>query len=179
MANTMWAPHCGEGSDGSVSGFATTGKPSRWRWLMAEATHHAAPRRQKPASAITVNDAPQGQMNADAEYFELSSDEEVAPAREMRPPCLGELSRPRKRVQRHTVEQLIETFVPVPMLDVPVLQSVEQLVDVLKIIDISVREQVDVPKIISKDNIPQRAVLRLPLRASALFTRAPSRGSRG
>ena len=48
---------------------------------LAEAQHHAAPRRQKPASAITVNDAPRGQKNADAEYFELSSDEEVASAR--------------------------------------------------------------------------------------------------
>ena len=47
---------------------------------LAEATHHAAPRRQKPASA-TVYDAPRGQKNADAEYFELSSDEEVASAR--------------------------------------------------------------------------------------------------
>ena len=45
---------------------------------LAEAQHHAAPRRQKPASAITVNDAPRGQKNADDEYFELSSEEEVA-----------------------------------------------------------------------------------------------------
>ena len=47
---------------------------------LAEAKHHAAPRRPKPASAITVNDAPRGQKNADAEYFELSSEEEVASA---------------------------------------------------------------------------------------------------
>ena len=47
---------------------------------LAEATHHAAPRRLKPANAITVNDAPLGQKNAGAEHFELSSDEEVAPA---------------------------------------------------------------------------------------------------
>ena len=43
---------------------------------LAEASHHAAPRRLKPASAITVNDAPRGQENADAEYFELRSEEE-------------------------------------------------------------------------------------------------------
>ena len=37
------------------------------------------------------------------------------------------------------------------------------VLDVLKIIDISVPEQVvDVPKIIFQDNIPQRAVLRVP-----------------
>ena len=51
---------------------------------LAAATQHAAPRRQKPASAITENDAPRGQENADAEYFELSSEEEVASARVMR-----------------------------------------------------------------------------------------------
>ena len=69
---------------------------------LAEAQHHAAPRRQKPASAITVNDASRGQKNADAEYFELSSDEEVASARGMRPAPLWE-PRPQERVQRHRV----------------------------------------------------------------------------
>ena len=38
---------------------------------LTEATHHAAPRRQKPASAITVSDAPRGQKNTGAEYFVL------------------------------------------------------------------------------------------------------------
>ena len=46
------------------------------------------------------------------------------------PPCLGESPGPQERMQRHTVEQIIETFVPVPMLDVPVPQTVDQLVDV-------------------------------------------------
>ena len=43
-------------------------------------------------------------------------------------------------------------------------QSVDQRVDVLKIIDLSspVQQIIDVPKIISQDNIPQRAVLRVP-----------------
>ena len=40
-------------------------------------------------------------------------------------------------VQRHTVEQIIETFVPVQILDGPVPPSVGQLVNVLKIIDVS------------------------------------------
>ena len=64
---------------------------------LAEATHHAAPRRQKPACAITVNDAPRGQRNAGAEYFELSSDEEVAPGG----------VRPGERVQRHTLKHAV------------------------------------------------------------------------
>ena len=57
----------------------------------------------------------------------------------------------------------VETFVLVPVLDVPVLQSVDQPVDVLKITDISspVEQVIDEPKII-EDNIPQRAVLRVP-----------------
>ena len=110
---------------------------------LAEAQHHAAARRPKPASAITVNDAPRGQKNADAEYFELSSDEEVASARGMRPAPLSE-PRPQERVQRHTMEQMIESFVPVPILDLdaPVPQMVEQLVGVLKVFDQSLPEQV-------------------------------------
>ena len=71
---------------------------------LAEATHYAASRRQKPA-AFTVNDAPRGDKNAGAEYFEVSSDEKVAPARGLRPAPLGE-PQPQDRVQRHTVEQL-------------------------------------------------------------------------
>ena len=100
---------------------------------LAEATHRAAPPRQKPASAITVNDAPRGHKDAGAEYFELSSDEEVAPARGSRPPCLGEPRGPQARVQRHTVEQMFESFVPVPVLDhdVPVPQMEDQLVGAL------------------------------------------------
>ena len=75
-----------------------------------------------------------------------------------RPPCLGESPGPQERIQRHT-----ETFVPVPVLDVPVPQSVDQQVDVLKIIDTTspVEQVIDVPKII-QDNIPQHALLRAP-----------------
>ena len=47
---------------------------------------------------------------------------------------------------------------PVPFLDVPVPQTVGQLVEVLRLIDTVVPEQViDVPKITSQDVIPQRA----------------------
>ena len=79
------------------------------------------------------------------------------------PPCLGE-SPAQERTQRHTVEHIIETFVPVPMLDVLVPLMVVEPVDVLKIRGISslVAQVIDVPKIISQDNIPQRAVLRVP-----------------
>ena len=64
-------------------------------------------------------------------------------------------------VLRHTVEQIIETFVPVHILDDPVPLRVEQLMDILKIIDMSssVVQVIDVPKIISQDSIPQRTLL--------------------
>ena len=70
--------------------------------------------------------------------------------------------RPQERVQRHTVECLVDTFVPIPILDVPVPQSVDQPVDVMTIIDISspLEQVIDVPKIISQDSILQRAALR-------------------
>ena len=52
------------------------------------------------------------------------------------------------QIRRRTVEPIFETFVAVPSLDDLVLQSVDQPVDVQKILDISVPEQViDVPKI--------------------------------
>ena len=56
-----------------------------------------------------------------------------------RPPCLGEPPGPQERIQHHTVEQMIESFVPVPMLDhdAPVPQAVDQLVGVLQILDMS------------------------------------------
>ena len=174
----MWS-HVDDGEH--VTGSAKRRRERRLRqWLrhermtvamaLAEAQHHAAPRRQKPASAITVNDAPRGQKNADAEYFELSSDEEVASARGMRPAPLWE-PRPQERVQRHTAEQMIESFVPVPILDLdaPVPQMVEQLVGVLKVFDQSLPEQViEVPKITLQAGVPHRAAPRKPQLAEQL-----------
>ena len=57
----------------------------------------------------------------------------------------------------------------VQLLDVPVPQPVGQLVEVLRLIDTVVPEQVvDMPKITSQDVIPQRAVLRVPQMAEQL-----------
>ena len=88
----------------------------------------------------------------------------------LRPTGLVEPRGPQERIQRHTAEQMIESFVPVPMLDhdAPVPQMVDQLVDMLKLFDNSVPEQViDVPKI-SQDAIPQRTVLCEPQLAEQL-----------
>ena len=60
----------------------------------------------------------------------------------MRLASLAEPPGPQERFQRRTMKPIFETFVSVPSLDVPVLQSVDQLVDVLKILDVSVPEQV-------------------------------------
>ena len=88
----------------------------------------------------------------------------------MRQAPLGE-PRLQERVQRHAVEQMIESFVPVPMLDLdaPVPQIVGHLVDVLKIFDRGLSEQViGVPKVTLQDVVPHRAALREPHLAEQL-----------
>ena len=115
-----------------------------------------------------VNDAPRGQENADAEYFELSSEEEVASARGMRPAPLWE-PRPQERVQRHAVEQLADDAPRVPLLDFLVPLMVDKLEDVLKIVDLFVPEQeIGVPKISSLSCPPLRRVLDAPQTAEQL-----------
>ena len=133
---------------------------------LAEATHHKAPRRQKPASAITVNDAPRGQKNAAAEYCELR---EVAPARGMRPAPLGE-PRTQERVQRRTVEHVVDSSLVVPSLHVPVPKMENQLVETYRHLDVLVLEQAtEVPKISSSSRHPcRRRVLRVPQTAEQL-----------
>ena len=66
---------------------------------------------------------------------------------------------------------MIESFVPVPILDLdaPVPQMVEQLVGVLKVFDQSLPEQViEVPKISLQEGVPHRAALRKPQLAEQL-----------
>ena len=61
-------------------------------------------------------------------------------------------------MQRHTVEQLADFAPTVQILDVPVPQMVDQLVDVLKLLDTAIPVHViAVPKI-PQDSIPHRAV---------------------
>ena len=55
-----------------------------------------------------------------------------------RPRCLGEPPGPQERVQRHTVEQHADFAAMVQILDVPVAQIVDQLVDVLKLSDAAI-----------------------------------------
>ena len=109
---------------------------------------HRAPRRQRTRAA------------GEAVIFELF-DEDTAG---MRPGVLAE-PRPQERVQRHTMEHIVDYVCCAPtvqILDAPVPQTVEQLPDVLRFFDrlTTVPEQViEVPKIINED-VPMRAVLR-------------------
>ena len=71
-----------------------------------------------------------------------------------RPPCLGVPRGPLARVQRRTVQQIVDAVPLVPLLDDPVPQMVEQLPDVLRFFDslLPVPEQaIEVPKIVLDD----------------------------
>ena len=74
-----------------------------------------------------------------------------------------------ERIQRRTVEQPAELAPMVQILDAPVPQTVDQLVEVLRLVDTVVPEQViEAPKITFHDAIPQRAVLPEPQMAEQL-----------
>ena len=86
---------------------------------------------------------------------------------------LGEPPGPQERVQRHTVEELVDCVPVVPLLDVLVPQMVDQMVDVLKLLDVAIPEQViAVPKI-PQDSIPQRAVFEPQLVGGSAERRDP------
>ena len=125
---------------------------------LAAALHHSSFRGAGPETY----DAPRSQRTAnsrvDSVYFDLY-DEYTEGAR---PDRIATLSGPHARVQRRTVEQIVDAVPLVPLLDDPVPQTVEQLPDVLRFFDrfATVPEQViEVPKIYSED-VPMRAVLR-------------------
>ena len=65
-------------------------------------------------------------------FFDMY-DEDIAG---WRPASLAEPPGPQERVPQRTVEPMLETFVPVPSLDVPVPQTVDRLEDVLEIVDL-------------------------------------------
>ena len=141
---------------------------------LAEASHHTAPRGQRTARAgvwghelnftATVRDPPTPQP----ELFSLY-DEEPGGSRPDRMPTL---SGPQERVQRHTVDQIVDAAPGLPTLDTPVPLMVEKLVDVLRFVDalVPVSEQViEVPKIIL-ENIPPRRLVRDSQLAEQLVT---------
>ena len=127
---------------------------AKYDGLRAQTTDRAgeaacrAPRRQRTRAA------------GEAVIFELL-DEDTA---RLRPGVLAE-PRPQERVQRHTMEHIVDYVCSAPtvqILDALVPQTVEQLQDVLQFFDrlSTVPEPViEVPKIINED-VPMRAVLR-------------------
>ena len=84
---------------------------------------------------------------------------------------MSAVSGPQERVTRHT-EQIVDSAPGLSILHVPLPQMVHQLVDVLKIIDMSqlvvVEQVIEVPRIILQDRIPPRTVLRGPQLAEKL-----------
>ena len=114
------------------------------------------------------NDAPQRQKpSSQPVLFSLYEEE---PGRG-RPASLAQMLGPEARVQRHTVEHIVDfvCFAPmVQILDALVPQSGNQLVDAFKYFDISVAEQViEVPKISSPPS-PLRAALAVTQMAEQL-----------
>ena len=127
---------------------------------MAEANHHTAPGQNHERHAKVARDAV---------YFELF-DEDTA---RLRPgPVLD--PRPQERVQRQTVEQMIDVTPYVQILDAPVPQTGNQLLDVF-----TVEQVIAVPKI-SLVRIPRRLVeRRLPQMLEQLvLSLAPAADSR-
>ena len=80
--------------------------------------------------------------------MDAGEDADEAPAAERPAPLLEVV--PQERVQRCTVEQIVDRVLVVPMLFMVEPQMVEQLVDILSPLDFRVAEQVvEVPKIVS------------------------------
>ena len=78
------------------------------------------------------------------------------------------MARAEEKVQRHTMEQLADVAPMEPSLAVPKLQTLDQLVAVIKPVDSLVPEQsIAVPKISSPSRFP-RTVLREPQKAEQL-----------
>ena len=106
--------------------------------LLATYEHHAAPRGQMTARSGgwervvlhgKVPEHPTPQV-AGTQYFAMDVDE--VPVAGSRPDRLSGV-RPQERDQRHTVEQIVDTVLFVPSLDVPVPQMENQLVDVCRL----------------------------------------------
>ena len=130
---------------------------------LAAASHHSAQQYAAPRGQTTGTKAREGEVRE--QYYGLQAQERPLPG--MRPAPLLEVL-PQVGLQRHTVEQRIVHTPYVQILDAPVPQKVEQLVDFFKNLDIEVPAQViEVPKI-SQDIIPQRSVDLVPQMAEQL-----------
>ena len=137
-------------------------------WVGRHETHDALRGQNTARTREATYYTSKSSVAGDTAFFSLFDEEDAVWS--TRPTRLVEPQGPQERVQRHTSEQMIESFVPVPVLDLdaPVPQMVDQLMDVLKFLDTAIPEQViAVPKIL-QDAIPQRTVLFEPQLAEQL-----------
>ena len=100
-------------------------------------------------------------------YYPMDVDD-VPAARGSRPDRLLDVSGPQERVQRRTMEQIVDSAPFLPSLDVPVPLMGEQLVEVYKLLDVMVPEQVIAVPMIFVDDIPPRRLVRDPQLAEQL-----------
>ena len=137
---------------------------------LAERTHHSS-RGQTIARAgvgeheLNYTATIRNPTTPQPELFSLY-DEEPGGSRPDRMPTL---SGPQEQVLRHFVEQLVEPVREVPVLDTPVPQMVDQLVDALLHLDTPIPEHAifEVPKISCPSRFP-RLALREPQKAEQL-----------
>ena len=125
---------------------------------MATFQHHSAQRQKTAKAGEAVRVAAHGEV-PEAPLLQpvlFSSFDEEPCGR--RPASLAEPKVPQERVQRHTVEQLADFAPMVKILDNPVPQTVNQLIEILMN---DVVQVIEVPKI-SQDFIPQRTLLSEP-----------------
>ena len=177
--DSMWSLR---GSDEHAAGAAMRRRQRRLRsWLrhermtvamlLAEREHHTAPRGQRLArSGGWVREEVHGRVpeeptpqTAGVQHFFLDDDEPPA-VKGTRPDRLPAVSGPQERVPRRIVEQIVDIVPVVQLLHVPDPQTVDSVVEVLKILDKSlpdVEQVIEVPKIL-QHTVLQRSSLQEP-----------------
>ena len=149
---------------------------------LAAALHHSrdvgpvtynALRSQQTARAEATNTAPRSQTTSvagDTEFFSLFEEELGG----TRPDRMYEV-RPQERDQRHTVEQIVDSVLFAPSLDVLVPQMGNQLVDVCRLFDVLIPEQaIEVPKISPTPRPPRRRRVRFAEQTAEQLVEVPT-----
>ena len=116
---------------------------------LAEMNHHAASRGQTKARA-----------GGEARVALHGHDPEAPLPQGSRPPCLGVPRGPHARVQRRTVQLVVDAVPLVPLLDDPVPQMVDTVLEFFRALDLPIGEQVIAVPQISTDRVSQRLVER-------------------
>ena len=138
---------------------------------LAECQHHSA---QRPKMARAGEEGHEDKYNAPRRqkppppqaFFQVFDEEDAE--RGVWPARLAEPQEPQERVQLRTVEHIADVVPMVQILDIPVPQMVDQLVEVCRHLDFHIPEQViEVPKI-SASSCRSRRVLVAPQKAEQL-----------